>query len=309
MKIAIISDIHGNYAALEAVLRDAEQNGVCEYIFIGDYIFDLPRSNDTVRLLMNMKNAHCVKGNKERYMCRLADEDQSTWIHNQMHCVYHTFRGLYPDVFNFLKNLENELLIRPCHGLTIFAAHYLEWFEPIQKHSSGSANFHRRMLKEPFTHERYLSDFSEYINSEPNKRNIEALSADVVLYGHNHLQAHGYSGGTLVINPGSCGFPLDFNTDPAYTILEITQNGLIVHERRVPYDFEGVITQALESEMYADGRIWMDLCFMAMREGRDYFGFFFETAREIAAEKGEAGKFFSNATWCEADKVFSRRFR
>ena len=49
MKIALISDIHGNIDALEAVLNDACTQGVEMYAFLGDYIFDMPFANDVVR--------------------------------------------------------------------------------------------------------------------------------------------------------------------------------------------------------------------------------------------------------------------
>ena len=42
MKIAVISDIHGNLPALEAVLRDAEKRGIAEFIFAGDYCLSGP---------------------------------------------------------------------------------------------------------------------------------------------------------------------------------------------------------------------------------------------------------------------------
>jgi len=160
------------------------------------------------------------------------------------------------------------------------------------------------MLEEPFTHEQYLDSFREFINSEENKENIEKIGADVVLFGHNHLQSYAYCGNTLVINPGSCGQPLDFDPSAAYTVLEITDDGLAVHERRAVYDVEGVIRRAMESDMYGKGYLWMDMVFMAIKNGRDYFGFLFEIAREITASKGESGHFFSNETWVEAHKMF-----
>lgn len=46
MKIAIISDVHGNYPALLAVISDAIRNNVDQFIFVGDYIFDLPYPNE-----------------------------------------------------------------------------------------------------------------------------------------------------------------------------------------------------------------------------------------------------------------------
>ena len=42
MRLALISDVHGNIAALEAVLADARAAGARESVFLGDYIFDMP---------------------------------------------------------------------------------------------------------------------------------------------------------------------------------------------------------------------------------------------------------------------------
>jgi len=70
MRIAIISDVHGNYPTLVKVIEDAVANTVDKFIFAGDYIFDLPFSNEVVRLLMKLENAHIIKGNKENYLNR-----------------------------------------------------------------------------------------------------------------------------------------------------------------------------------------------------------------------------------------------
>ncbi|MDF2840559.1 MAG: Calcineurin-like phosphoesterase superfamily domain, partial [Clostridia bacterium] len=46
MRIAIVSDVHGNYPALLAVINDAIENKVDHFLFVGDYIFDLPYPNE-----------------------------------------------------------------------------------------------------------------------------------------------------------------------------------------------------------------------------------------------------------------------
>ncbi len=44
MKVAVLSDIHGNMVALEEVLKDAKKEQVNEYIVLGDMITDFPRN-------------------------------------------------------------------------------------------------------------------------------------------------------------------------------------------------------------------------------------------------------------------------
>ena len=82
MRTAIISDVHGNYPALLRVIEDSRANDVEQFVFIGDYIFDLPYSNEVTRLIMNLDNAHIIKGNKESSLFALAKSDQKDWIYD-----------------------------------------------------------------------------------------------------------------------------------------------------------------------------------------------------------------------------------
>ena len=56
MRIAVISDVHGNSVALKEVLLDAKRNGVEMYIFSGDLVNDLPFGNETLELMKNVKS-------------------------------------------------------------------------------------------------------------------------------------------------------------------------------------------------------------------------------------------------------------
>ncbi len=88
MKYAIISDIHGNLPALNAVLEDARNHDVEAYMLVGDYYCDLPYPNEVVDTIRNLENAYVIKGNKEGYLNNLAKTDQSEWVFesNSHHC-------------------------------------------------------------------------------------------------------------------------------------------------------------------------------------------------------------------------------
>ena len=77
MRFALISDVHGNIAALEAVLADARAAGAREYVFLGDYIFDMPFGEKVIRRLRSMRNAHFISGNREGYFERLDEADEA----------------------------------------------------------------------------------------------------------------------------------------------------------------------------------------------------------------------------------------
>ena len=70
MKIAVMSDIHGNYIALQRCLAHALEQNVDAYIFLGDYLGEFPYPQRTLEILYELKqNASCIfiRGNKEDY--------------------------------------------------------------------------------------------------------------------------------------------------------------------------------------------------------------------------------------------------
>ena len=212
-----------------------------------------------------------------------------------------------PDVLEYLMALEEEKYIQLANNDLLFATHCLKSFKTENKQNCSSFGFHKRMLDDPFTHEQFQEDFQTLILSDDIRKEIESIDASVIVFGHNHLQSYGYCYGKLIINPGSCGQPLDFDVDAAYTILEASQEGYHVEEKRVKYDVNALINEAKNSKLYANGKIWSELVFLAIKTGKDYFGIFFENASRIAKSKDENGQFFSNETWNEAYDIFIHR--
>ena len=64
MKLGVITDIHGNIAALEAVLAEFSRRGVDEILCLGDMIGIGPFPAEAVKRIMGLKNLRgCVRGN------------------------------------------------------------------------------------------------------------------------------------------------------------------------------------------------------------------------------------------------------
>ena len=51
MKIAVLSDIHGNYIALKKCIIDAKEHNVDRYVFLGDYLGEFPYPHRTLDIL------------------------------------------------------------------------------------------------------------------------------------------------------------------------------------------------------------------------------------------------------------------
>ena len=70
MEIAVLSDIHGNYVALERCVRYALERGIETFLFLGDYLGDLAYPQKTMQFLYSLKETYScsfIKGNKEDY--------------------------------------------------------------------------------------------------------------------------------------------------------------------------------------------------------------------------------------------------
>ena len=304
-RTAILSDIHGNLPALEAILADARQQGIDRYVLLGDYVFDLPWSNEVCQALMALPNAVCIAGNKEDRLHELSLDDAAAEGCLQYGAVYQTLRDLRPEVLAWLKALPREARLPLENGGTLLLTHSARNTQPFWRDRFSSGGFFRRNESLTLTHADLLREFSEALASEDHASFLAGIDAQVLAFGHNHLQFWGRGQGRLVIDPGSVGVPLDFDIRPAYTILEERASGLRVEERRVEYDPEAAIQAAKTSEIYARGTIWCELVFRSMRLGRDYMSAFLRFVYALANRRGIAARPFPNDLWVESFEMFS----
>ena len=69
MRLAILSDIHGNLLALDAVLRDLKDAGGADKLWIlGDLVALGPRPAECLARIREMKDAKAISGNTDRYV-------------------------------------------------------------------------------------------------------------------------------------------------------------------------------------------------------------------------------------------------
>lgn len=220
VKIAIISDIHGNMPALEAVLEDIASRNIERIVCLGDLAGKGPSSAEVVDRI----NEYCevvIKGNWDYYLTEQEGNDVLRWHQ---------------------KKLGVERL-KYMKGLPIYKEFYISGKLLRLCHASPNDLFHR-----------------VYISTEQSKRMklFEAtptleVGADVVGYGDIHgAYIDSFTGKTL-FNVGSVGNPLDI-TLASYGIIEGQLNNknespLAITLIRVPYDIELAIDQANATDM------------------------------------------------------------
>jgi predicted phosphodiesterase len=226
MRCAIISDIHGNLDALEAVLADAGR--VDEIWCLGDLVGYGPQPNECVDLLRR-RAAICIAGNHDWAAIGRMDTvefnpeagEAARWTAERLTEAHHRYLG----------DLPERVIAGPAGEFTLV-------------HGSP-----RDPVWEYLTH------------ASLARPNFEHFNTPYCLVGHTHVplifqrQPPAHSGGgaavravipadnqpfllaeaRLIINPGSVGQPRDGRQQAAYMVFESGADGARITLRRVAY--------------------------------------------------------------------------
>lgn len=222
-KIALLSDIHGNTTALEAVLGDAKRAGVEEYWLLGDVLMPGTGRRHLLNLLEELPITVQILGNWEdslwRAMKGMLDPSRASHRYLMRHCQY-ILEEIRPEEIEAMQSLPMQVH-REVSGLKVGITHHLP-----------DKNWGRELI-----HIGDQKDFDRLVTNTP---------CDLAVYGHIHQQFFRYgSGGELILNPGSIGQPFFLQANlrkdlrAMYAILEFDESGLKdVDFRRVSYDIE-----------------------------------------------------------------------
>lgn len=223
-KIALISDVHGNMAALETVLEDIRRHDITRIFCLGDIVGKGPNSD----LTLDLVRKHCeltVKGNWDDFISKESEYEVARW-HQRL---------LGDDRLSYLRDLPFSIEF-------MMSGKYIRLF-----HASPRSVYERIQPWDDYDQRLSLFEYSEF--SEVKR------PADVAGYGDIHGAYLQNLEGKVLFNAGSVGNPLD-STQASYVVLEGVYNStslapLNVHFMRIPYDIELAVKQAVESHMPA----------------------------------------------------------
>jgi ser/thr protein phosphatase family protein len=228
-KIAVLSDIHGNTTALNAVLEDALSLQVDEYWLLGDILMPGTGRKNIIETLADLPITAQVLGNWEyslwRACHRKLDETKPSLRYLLRQCQY-IMEEVSQEEIDALQNYPLQIH-RQFGDLTIGLSHHLP-----------DKNWGRELI-----HLGKQEDF-DHLVTDP--------ACDIAVYGHIHQQLLRYgSGGQLILNPGSIGQPFFLSSNlrrdlrAQYMILEFDEKGLKdVDFRRVDYDIQAELQLA-----------------------------------------------------------------
>lgn len=305
MKYAIISDIHGNMPALEAVLEDAKKMGVDEYIFLGDYCLCSPFPNEVVNTIRNIPHAHIVSGNEEDYFDAIINQTEDTWINGQYSTLHWGYNAMTKDNLNYLFNLPKELNIQDSNA-SIRGFHCSKtYFNGTKVEQFTNNNYSKNYREKTFTREEYINTIHNTLSNDDNLKQVLTRIPDgIYTFGHTHVQWHMQIDNKLLINPGSCGLPLDCLPGASYTIIDISNSNWQVLERRVQYDIEKSIDNLLKSELYQKAKVMSSIVIDQLRTGLSQIHGFFEFINDYANELNDTIRPYSQETWNNAYEIW-----
>ncbi len=233
IRVALISDIHGNLVSFEAVLADIDQQNVNEIIFLGDAATLGPQPHEVVTRLKQL-GCPCIMGNHETYLFKPSlghtymggtqwFTDTLSWCRSQ----------LTPDDYKFLSQFDPILKfgLGPDVHLLCF-------------HGSPRSNVENIFATTP------AAQLEEMLNSH---------RAAIMAGGHTHVQMLRQHKGLMLVNAGSVGMPFEempFTGDSPnimpwaeYAIITYDNGAVSAELRRVAVDMAAVKQAALDSRM------------------------------------------------------------
>ncbi|MES2037475.1 MAG: metallophosphoesterase family protein [Pseudomonadota bacterium] len=217
MRIAVISDIHGNLAALEAVTADLRLRGVDRVVNLGDSLSGPLLPKETADFLMAQTDWIHLAGNHERQILELNERSGASdaYAHQQITAEQKAWIASLKPVLR----LNEDVLL--CHGTP----------------ASDTTTL--------------LQVADRNATAQEIKERLGQQTAAVIACGHSHVARNVRTAeGQLIVNPGSVGHPAyeyDYpyphkiesgSPDARYAIIEKTQQGWIASLINVPYAYQ-----------------------------------------------------------------------
>ncbi len=209
--IAVISDIHGNFPALEAVLEDIPP--VDAIICAGDLVGYNPYPNEVINEI-KLHGIICIRGNHDRAVIY---DDYSNMNEYAALAAIWTRRKLTQENLNYLASLRDSLILN-IEGRKIAIHH-------------GA----------PFDEDYYV--FPDYVGEEL----LEYDEPDVLILGHTHVPFIKRIGERFIINPGSVGQPRDGDPHASYILADL--KNMEFELQRVEYDIDEVVEKIKEENL------------------------------------------------------------
>ena len=235
MRLALISDVHGNRVALDAALADLERIGVDGGVCLGDVAQGGPQPAEALDRVREL-GWPVILGNADDFLLRVPEDSPEPITERQLAVREWTRSRLTAAQIDLITSFSPTTEVELPGGRKLLACH------------GSPRSYDDVLLPETVPGPAYETD------------------ADVIAGGHTHLQWTRQIGPAVFVNPGSVGLAYDRHRPPGeirptpvaeYALLDAGDGGVAVEFRRVPYDLDALLAAAAagqrpDAEEYAE---------------------------------------------------------
>jgi len=262
MDIAVLSDVHGNYIALEHCLEYALSRNINTFFFLGDYVGELAYPERTMKILYDFNEkykCYFIKGNKEDYWLKYRTDGEKGWEdkNSTSGSLLYTYQSLTSKDLDFFAQLQpvKEITIDDMTAITI---------------CHGS----------PYKiNEKMLPDDNKTIEI------MNRVKTSIILCGHSHIQCKIVHNDKCVLNPGAVGVPLFSEGKTQFLMLHGNGEGWSEEFISLEYDVDSVIRDMDEVKLDEHSHYWSVLTKNILRGGNTSHGKILSRAMELCREE------------------------
>lgn len=244
MKLGVLSDIHSNYYALKACIDYMVQEGISEFLLLGDFVSDTSFPEKTMELIYELRNnykVHMLKGNREEYLLeqravRLGHKEGIKWpVNSASGSLLFTYERLSHRDWELFESLpitfryeyEDFPAITCCHGSPVNSREHLR------------------------------------LNGDNTRQWLSRIDTDYLIAAHTHRPCQMEYQSKHYFNTGSVGIAV---ADAGYAqclilhgVTQVGQKKWLPEFLKIPYDTAPVIKDIFASGLY-DMAPWFINC-------------------------------------------------
>lgn len=270
MRVAVLSDIHGNLSALEAVVQDLEQVRASLVIVNGDIVNRGPSSREVLEYLWDLSSSKLGRtlapegfwftlGNHDDLLVKWAQRDPS------------------------LAELYNDPLFEPtAWSVSRLPQAHLDWVGNLPFQVAVAENPQRVFVLDKAdgmgesvllraTHgspRHYREGYDEHQTPDTLTEIGEDYPARLLVGSHTHRPFMYQLGQALVLNSGAVGAPFNGDVRAQYVVAEIGVNHLMVDFRQIPYNLQTALRAFYDSGLMEEGGLGADIFYHETRTAR-----------------------------------------
>lgn len=230
MKLALLSDIHGNETALRAVLDDLSAKNASHVAVLGDISFRGPKPKECLDLVREL-HGKVIKGNADEWLTRGINKgevpDQALEIMKKEQAW--AYSRMSEESLQYLHELPEEMELPLTNRIQLYITHAEpgNLFSIIPEDAPNKA-------------------FNSFFDANPR--------ADFYAYGHIHMPHLRQFQGKSILNTGSIGLPFDGLAKSSYVMLERTNDTISTTFHRVAYDVEKAVFDIHHTDYPAEAK-------------------------------------------------------